>query len=84
MYMFHWCFLSGGVSVPLNLSKSRIVEALCILLCQKYPDTQMTFDPGKIMHQNNPVVRSLYVGGQRSAYLHVQVEGDFAGVQHDC
>ena len=47
--MFYRCLLYGGVSVPLNPSKSRIVEALCILLCQKYPEAQMTSGAGKIM-----------------------------------
>ena len=33
--MFHRCFLSGR-SVPLKSSKSRIVEAVYILLCLRH------------------------------------------------
>jgi len=45
--VYHRCFLSG-VSVPLSPSRSRIVEAVCILLCQKYPESQMSSGAGKV------------------------------------
>ena len=63
--MFHRCFLSGA-SVP---SKSRIVEAVCILLCQKYPETEMTSGAGKTSGFNNLLDRSFDVEGWRRAYL---------------
>ena len=66
--MFHRCFLSG-VSVPLKPSKSRIVEAVCILLCQKYPEAQKTFGAGKTLLSNIIVDRSFYVEARRQTYL---------------
>ena len=45
--MYNRCFLSG-VSVPFSPKKSRVVEAICILLCQKYPDSEMTSGAGKV------------------------------------
>ena len=62
--MFDRCFLSG-FSVPLKPSKSRIVEAVCILLCQKYPETQMTSGTGKTSGFNNLLDRSFDVKGWR-------------------
>ena len=53
------------VSVPLNLAKSRIVKAVCILLCQKHPESQRTSGAGKAML----LVKLLNVGGQRRTYL---------------
>ena len=62
--MFHRYFLSG-VSVPLKSSNSRVVEAVYILLCQKYPETQMTFGEGKPLVFNNLLDRSFDVEGWR-------------------
>ena len=65
----HRCFLSG-VSVPLIPVKSRILEAVCILLCQKHPETWVTSDAGKIVSFNAMVDGIIScVGGQRRAYL---------------
>ena len=33
--------------MPLSPEQSRIVEAVCILLCQKYPDAQTSSGRGK-------------------------------------
>ena len=41
------CFLSG-VSVPLSPCKSRVVEAVCILLCQKYFEAKRPSGTGKM------------------------------------
>ena len=43
----HRFFLSG-VSAPMSPRKSRVVEAICILLCQKNPDAQMSSGAGKV------------------------------------
>ena len=66
--MFHRCFLSGA-SVPFKPSKSRTVKAVCILLCQKYPETEMTSGTGKTSGFNNLLDRSFNVEGWRRAYL---------------
>ena len=76
--MFHRCFLSG-VSVPLKSSNSQVVEAVCILLCQKYPETQMTFGAGKTLGFNNLLDGSFDVEGWRRAYL-----SRWKLSEHDC
>ena len=43
-------FSRNGVSVPLSPAKSRIVEAVCILLCQKYPEAHMSSGAGKAIN----------------------------------
>ena len=45
IYVHHRCFLSG-VSALLSPVRSRIVEAVCILLCQKYPKAQTSSGAG--------------------------------------
>ena len=62
--MFHRFFLSG-VSVPLKSSNSRVVEAVCILLCQKYPETEMSSGAGKTSGFNNLLDRNFDVEGWR-------------------
>lgn len=67
--------------MPLKPSKSRIVEAVCILLCQKYPEAQMTSGAGKIVSLSYSVVRSFHVCSWAEANLSVPVEADCATVQ---
>lgn len=45
------CFLSAGspASTP---AKSRVVEAVCILLCQKYRQSKREVDSGKITYKS--------------------------------
>ena len=59
----HRCFLSG-VLAPISPRKSQVVEAICILLCQKNPDAQMSSGAGKVT----------------GLQLHVQVEVNTAAV----
>ena len=66
--MFYRCFLSG-VLVPLKPSKSQVVKAVCILLCQKYPEAQITFGAGKTSLSSILVGRSFHVEGQWQAVL---------------
>ena len=49
--LFIRCFLSGGspASTP---AKSRVVEALCILLCQKYRQSRKEVDLGKAVYKS--------------------------------
>ena len=51
MKCVHVClrYFLSRVSVPLSLKKSWVVEAICILLCQKYIDPQMSSDVGKVI-----------------------------------
>lgn len=61
--MFHRCILSG-VSVPFKPSNSQIVEAVCILLCKKYPETQITSGASK----TSGLDRNFDVEGWRRTY----------------
>ena len=50
MKCVHVClrYFVSRVSVPLSLKKSQVVEAICILLCHKDIDPQMSSDASKV------------------------------------
>ena len=47
-FFSHRCFLAG-VSVPLSPTKSRIVEAICIILTNNHAQSERTSGSGMVV-----------------------------------
>ena len=75
--MFYRCFLRGflsGILVPLKPSKSQVVKAVCILLCQKYPEAQKTFGAGNTSLSSILVVKLPCRGPEASSIVDIDTD----------
>ena len=73
----HRCFLSGGAPAS-SPSKSRVVEALCIHLCEKYPTGRKeSVGSGrpKIISRFKMIVTEYHMVRNRLLYSEALLEG---------